>query len=190
MKTFKSNRLEQAFKELKTIKDLSEESIEGLQTEFTLRERKKYHVALVRKENNPRLEKYDVSVSVQSYNERSFPKLKKSLKFLGISKIVLLHDPRNEDFEAKHIPTIDERKESNKAVLELMKKQKDEIAELKKELAAKNAGKTEEDPIFDVEKAVKADLIAFAGINEIDLGESLKVEEIRTVVKDWSESQA
>mgnify|MGYP000377359330 CR=1 FL=1 len=125
-------------KELSKIKDITEETIENLKTEFPVRERKNYHVALVKKTHNPRLEKYDISVMNQSYTDRSYPKLEDSLAYLGFSQAILLHDPRKEDLTVAPKETFEKRKESQEAMAEMQKKHDAEMAEMKKQLAAKN----------------------------------------------------
>lgn len=207
MKTLQVNRLEQAMKEIKAIKGITEETIESIKTEIKPRERKLYHVALIKKVNNPAKEEYTTSVLVQSYNDRSFPNLKKNLVYLGFSQAIVLHDPSNEDLTVAPKATFESRKENQEAIADLTKKHNDEVAELKRKLAAKNAGEVVVDGTtdggtdgggdgsetiteIDVDKAKKDELIAFAQIKEIPLGDASKVDEIREVVKTWVESQA
>lgn len=191
MKTLKVNRLEQAMKELKAIKGITEETIESVKTEIKPRERKLYHVALVKKHNNQAKEEYVTTVVVQSYNDRSFPNLKKNLVYLGINQAIVLHDPKLEDFTNEPTSTFETRKENLETIAEMKAKHEKEMADLRKELTSKptenvvadeNAGDGGTATVFDAEKAVKADLIAYAAENEIDLGEATLVDDIRKVV--------
>lgn len=91
MKKVKSNRYEQAVSE---IQSLDKDQVSRLNEEIKFEDRNHYHVAMVKITDRPGEAKNDVSVVVQMFNEPGFKKIEKNFKFLGWSKIAIVHDPK------------------------------------------------------------------------------------------------
>jgi hypothetical protein len=203
MKTLKANNLSQAAKELKAI---DEALVEKLNENIKEADKKHYHVILIKITERPGQVKNNVSFIIQKYTPRSFDKVKKQVAFLGFAAAIVLHDPSLLKEEDKTIvSTFEKTKTVEQVTKELEAKHKKEKEDLIKQLNDAKSGnvKTEGgdgngsdddtkvlkgDPNFDVAKAVKDDLIAFAGENEIDLKDAKLVDDIRKVVSDWLEA--
>lgn len=62
---------------------------------------KHFHVALVKIFTREGQVKNDVSINVQQYHPNGFEKIKKSFRFHGFNKLVIVHDPTQPVTEAK-----------------------------------------------------------------------------------------
>lgn len=90
MKKFKTNKFQQANNEIEALdKGLSV----NIPTEISEKEKGHYHVALVKIKDRPGEVKNEVKVSVQTFSKISFLKLERNFKFLGYTKIIIVHDP-------------------------------------------------------------------------------------------------
>jgi hypothetical protein len=75
--------------------------VSKIPTEIDSKDSKMYHVALVKIMDRPGEVKNDVSVNVQQYHERGFEKIQSSFRFLGYSKITVIHDPKKKNAPAQ-----------------------------------------------------------------------------------------
>ena len=150
MKTLQANNLQQALTVLKEVKDLDAKKIEAFFKKHAIRfaDRKMYHLILVRRQNNPQKETYDVSFMVQQYNKRGYEKIKVGFGQFGYSQAIILHNP--ELLEETDAPTLTSfeknRIDNSEEIRALKEKQKAEVDALKQQLAdatAKNNVQTE-----------------------------------------------
>lgn len=207
MKTLQANNLQQTLTALKAVKDLDEKRIAELENNYVVRfpDRKMYHLVLVRRQNNPTKEAYDVSFMVQQYNKRGFEKIKKGFGQFGYSQAIILHNPELlDESETPKLTTFEKTQINNSAdVKALEEKHKKEVEALKKQLADATADKKGSETndtdttgandntgskivgTIDIENAVKAEMRKFAKDNNIDLGGNRNVEDIRPIIAKW-----
>jgi len=192
MKTLQANNYSQALKELEALDS-------GLKGEIkeTINEADKdyFHVALIRVTEKVGAVKNDVSIVVQHYNLLAFEKLNKNFMYQNISKLIVVHDPRENTQEAS---TTTAPPTEGKTEAEIEAEIEKRVAERMKE----SAGTTTAPPttatmtdgtsgIVDEgkEKPNLAELKLFAKENEIDLKGLTKKDDIEKAIEAWKEEQ-
>jgi len=187
-KKLKPNRLKEASKEIEALK-ISKGEKDKIDLSVLERNKKFYHVALVRRVNNPAKKEYENSFVVQIYNKRAYDKLKTKIKSMPIDKMIVLHDPTLEK-DDEIITTLSSHEQSKiaskieKELTEKFEKEKAEAIKKAKEeaLAEKNG---EEKGGFDVESATLPQLNKFASDKEIDLQGKTSKEDVKAIVLDF-----
>lgn len=175
MEMLKANRLEQALNELKN-SNVSKEMLDNINFNVQEVNKRFYHVALLRRVNNPVKEEYESAVVIQIYNKRGFENLKKNIKTMPISKIVVTHDPTLEK-EDEVIVKLSEA--------ELKEKLRAEILE-EINSSTTTEYKTSKLGDFNPETASYHELVKFAKENEIELGEDRKQSAVKSAVLNWA----
>lgn len=140
MKTLQANNLDQAIKELSQI---DPELAKQVKPEVRECDRGYYHAILVRIEPKENQVKNKVLITQQIYNKPAFEQAKKSNILLGISSMIVLHDPSLEDVKepvylARH-EVSDIKAKVEKELKEKMEKEYNE--KLNAALAEAKAGK-------------------------------------------------
>lgn len=198
MKTLVPNQLKEAKEALKTIDGMTDKVLAVLPKKINHKDRKFYHLALVSRTNNPATMKYTNSIMVQQYGKLGYLKIKEKFTERGFYTAVLLHNPENlNEDETPRITQHEETQIRAKVEKELSDKHEKEKEEMRKEFEEKLRAQKAEDKKaeelknqienFDVAKANKDALIAFAKGQEIELGEAKNVDDIRAVVTKWVE---
>lgn len=138
MKTIKSNNYSQAIKE---VGELDKAQLKRVNEEIKHAERVYYHLLGVKVETMPGEAKNKVIVNPMILNPDKFEKLKKNNKFLGFSKIIVVHDPSQlSEEELNQTPTMhvhDKEKLEREIEARLKEKHEKEKEELRKELEEK-----------------------------------------------------
>lgn len=88
--TIKTNNFDQAKKEIQA---MDADMVSKIPSEVDVKDSKHYHVAMIKIMDRPGEVRNEVSVNVQMFHPRSFDKIKSSFRFLGYSKITVIHDP-------------------------------------------------------------------------------------------------
>jgi len=174
MKKIEGNKSAKALKELQAIDERLVENVDGTINET---ERKMYHVGLVRVIDRPGEAKNKVNVNVQVFHEQSFEKLKKNFKFLGFSKLVVIHDPKldNGELPKKEVAPKQMTPEEMEAEIE---RRANEKAKTIVESNESNEGS----PVYGT---TIAEMKSFAEANEIDLSGLKKIKDIENALKTW-----
>jgi hypothetical protein len=198
MKTFKANNYDQAVKEIDA---LDKSKTEVIKEDIRFEDRKNFHVAMVRITDRPGEAKNDVSVNVQMFHDQGFVKLQKSFSFLGWNKLVVVHDPRQNEIEATN-PTI-EKDSAMKTPAEI----EAEIEAPKKcfkkswqkwKRGKKTSDSTKSGDVPEVGKDSQMEFFAsstvdqlkeYAKTNEIDLSGLKAKEDIKLAIVTWYEDQ-
>lgn len=102
MSKIKTNNFDQAKKEMEA---MDATLVSKIPSEIDAKDSKHYHVAMVKIMDRPGEVKNDVSINVQAFHQRGFEKIKESFRFLGYSKITVVHDPSKKATPVKQIPT-------------------------------------------------------------------------------------
>lgn len=127
MKQLKANNYQKALKEFKKLDDnLANELSENIND----CDRKMYHIALIKIEDQPGQAKNKVTSNVSKLHKHSFERLQKNSKFLGIAKMIVVHDPsllKEDDKPA--VPAHLKESVANRVKRELKAKHEAEIAE-------------------------------------------------------------
>lgn len=155
MKRVKTNRYEQAVKEMK---NLDESLVEKIKEEIKETDKDHFHVIMVKVLDRPGQVKNATTVTTQQFNEIAFQKIQKKFQFLGFTNLILLHDPR------QNIEAVEE-----KVLDSSPKKTQEEID---------NGGE------FICGDSLK-ELKAFAKENEIDITGLIKKDEIKSALLAW-----
>jgi hypothetical protein len=199
MKTFKANNYDQAVKEIDA---LDKSKTEVIKEDIRFEDRKHFHVAMVRITDRPGEAKNDVSVNVQMFHDQGFVKLQKSFSFLGWNKLVVVHDPRQNEIEATN-PTI-EKDSAMKTPAEIEAEIEAKAEKMFQEKLAKmEAGKktsdsTKSGDVPEVGKDSQMEFFAsstvdqlkeYAKTNEIDLSGLKAKEDIKLAIVTWYEDQ-
>ena len=92
MKQFQANNHNKANKELKSL-----DSSMSVKEEINHYDRKMYHVIGIKIEARPNEAKNKVIANTIQLHKHGFDKLEKNFRFLGYTKLIVLHDPTNLD---------------------------------------------------------------------------------------------
>lgn len=198
MKTIIANRFQKALAE---IEKLDKEQALKLNEEIKFENRNHYHVAMVKITDRPGEAKNEVSVTVQMFNDHGFKKIEKNFKFLGWTKLAILHDPTlNEKEETKElvkgsdkvlteqeIEAEIERRAEEKANARIKKiQEKAKLDETKSN--EKNEGGINVPNPFENGDTVEV-MKEFAKNNDIDLSGLRIKDEIKAVLTTWYNDQ-
>ena len=196
MKTIKANNYSQAVKEMES---LDKDQVAKVNKEINFCDRKHNHVVAVKVSDRPGEVKNEVSVNTIIVNDDKLKKLNKNFKFLGFTKLIILHDASQyEEDETPVLHVHDKQGIEAKIKAELEAKNKAEIDALRQKFEADvieakkvqpQAGKEPEINVLEVyanelDKTVD-ELKAFATANEIDLTGLKAKEAIQLAIGTW-----
>lgn len=203
MKQFKANNFDQALKEMK---DLDKDQAGKLKEDINFNDRKHYHVIGVTIETKEGEVKNKVSMAISKHHPNSFEKFKKNFRYLGINRLIVLHDPTQVKEDAK--PTIAPHEKIGiqaKAEADVKAEMEAEVkrrvdAEVEKRLAEMEASKegnpTDEEILNEgyeavMKKSATVEVIdLFAKDYSIEFGEEVKNKaDKQEAIKKWFESK-
>lgn len=199
MGNIKTNRYSQAVSE---IEKLHKDLLLKVSEEIDEKEKKLFHVLLVKIIDRPGEVTNVVTGKVQKYNRHGFDKIKKNYKFLGFNKLILLHDPalnpKEEAPKAVELKKVETKMSDADMEAEIERRATERanaiIASQKKEAPKeplKEDGQGEGSTIAD--PFAKGDTIdmmkEFAKENDIDLSGLSKKDEIKATLITWYNDQ-
>ena len=198
MKKVIANRFQKAVEE---IRNLDKNQVLKINEEIKIEDEQHYHVAMVKITDRPGEAKNEVSVTVQMFNEHGFKKIEKNFKFLGWTKLIVLHDPKLNIEEVEEVEEVEatkingkvltdaeieaeiERRAEEKAIEKLNELQKTES----KNEEVHEQGKVIPNP-FENGDTVEV-MKEFAKKNDIDLSGLRIKDEIKAVLTTWFNDQ-
>ena len=197
MKTIKPNNLDQAIKEIEAI---DKELVGKVKEEIKHSDRRHNHVIAIKVLDRPGEVKNKVVVSTLILNDDKLEKIRKSFKFLGYSRLIVLHDAKlvKEDVA----PTLHVQESESialKVKRELEAKHQAEIDELRKKYESeaiedKTQKKESKEPTeldIDYQEAMsgnKDELVSFMEKYDIDQTDITNNEGRKDAIKAFYES--
>lgn len=210
MKQIQANNWTQAEAKLAKLYPNDYDHITGL---IDPQDKHSFHVLMVKRIHKPQSQSYETKIHRIQYNEKQFNKIMKSgtYKYMGYKEVILLHDPSTEPKEVtvphheelqirhdvKQWTAADIEAEVQKRLAERLTELKGEtggtkIVDTTENVVNTKAARTsetiedEKEPIsFNVSRATKAELLAFAEKHNIDLGEANTLATMQPIIKTW-----
>jgi len=156
---------------------------ETLNPEVKIGNQGHYQIALVRKVNDVKRERYITTFHVQSFNARQLEKLQKGFPFLGYNTTIVVHDPTKQEGQTTSPEILPGGGELPQGPgPNGMEGEAKNITP-----GMKAPEKVEE--AFDVNTARVAELREFAEENNIELLEDDLKNDIKTKIKAWQDEQ-